>query len=383
MTAGSPFHPKQIMIVAGEQSGDLHGSNLVKAMRRIDPTLLFYGIGGRKMKEAGVELMADSADMAVVGLTEVAGKLAMILSVMRRMKQALKEQKPALLILIDYPDFNLRLGKAAKKNGVPIFYYISPQIWAWRKGRIRKIRIIVDKMAVILPFEEQFYRQADMDVTFVGHPLLDVVKKKYPRSEALKKFKLQEGITTIGLLPGSRKGEVARLLPVMVKAAGILMRNRPPLQFVLPLADGLDRECVEAIIRRESVPVSVIPNDIYDVIGVSDIAVVASGTATLETALLGTAMVIIYKVSPLSYRIGAKIISVTHIGLANLIAGKTIVPELIQHDANPERIAAEVMGMLGNAERMQRIKEELNEIREKLGSPGASDKAARLACDLL
>jgi len=383
MTAGGSFNPRKIMIVAGEQSGDLHGSNLVKAMHRIDPTLLFYGIGGRKMKDAGVELMANSDDMAVVGLTEVAGKLGMILGVMRRMKQALKERKPALLILIDYPDFNLLLGKAAKKSGVRIFYYISPQIWAWRKGRISKIRKIVDKMAVILPFEEQFYRQADMDVTFVGHPLLDVVKKKYPRPEALQKFKLREGITTVGLLPGSRQGEVARLLPVMLKAAGILMRSGPPVQFILPLADGLDRESVDAMIRRESVPVSVVLNDIYDVIGVSDIAVVASGTATLETALLGTAMVIIYKVSPLSYRIGAKIISVTHIGLANLIAGKTIVPELIQKDANPDRIAAEVMGILGDEARMLGIKKELNRIREKLGSPGASERAARLACDLL
>ena len=383
MTAGGSFNPRKIMIVAGEQSGDLHGSNLVKAMHRIDPTLLFYGIGGRKMKDAGVELMANSDDMAVVGLTEVAGKLGMILGVMRRMKQALKERKPALLILIDYPDFNLLLGKAAKKSGVRIFYYISPQIWAWRKGRISKIRKIVDKMAVILPFEEQFYRQADMDVTFVGHPLLDVVKKKYPRPEALQKFKLREGITTVGLLPGSRQGEVARLLPVMLKAAGILMRSGPPVQFILPLADGLDRESVDAMIRRESVPVSVVLNDIYDVIGVSDIAVVASGTATLETALLGTAMVIIYKVSPLSYRIGAKIISVTHIGLANLIAGKTIVPELIQQDANPDRIAAEVMGILGDEARMLGIKKELNRIREKLGSPGASERAARLACDLL
>ncbi len=371
------------MIVAGEQSGDLHGSNLVKAMLRIDPTLRFYGVGGRRMREVGVELMADSADMAVVGLTEVAGKLGMILGVLRRMKQALKERKPALLILIDYPDFNLILGKAAKKDGVRVFYYISPQIWAWRRGRIRKIKKIVDKMAVILPFEEQFYRQADVDVAFVGHPLLDVVKKKYPRSEALRKFDLREGITTIGLLPGSRKGEAARLLPVMLKAAGILMRRRPAVQFILPLADALDRDFVEAMIRRESVPVRIVPNEIYDVVGVCDIAVVASGTATLETALLGTAMVIIYKVSPLSYRIGEKIISVTHIGLANLIAGKTIVPELIQHDANPDRIAAEVMDILGDEARMLWIREELNRIREKLGSTGASERAARLACDLL
>ena len=381
--ASRPPDAKKIMIVAGEQSGDLHGSNLVRAMHRIDPDLRFYGIGGRKMREAGVELIADAADMAVVGLTEVVGKLGMILGVMRRMKWALKKLKPALLILIDYPDFNLLLGKAAKKNGVRVFYYISPQIWAWRKGRIHKIREVVDKMAVILPFEEQVYRQVSMDVSFVGHPLLDVVKTKYARQEALRKFDLQDGITTVGLLPGSRKGEVSKLLPVMLKAAGILMQSRPPVQFVLPLADALDRGFVEEMIRQEAVPVRVVPNEIYDVIGVSDIVVVASGTATLETALLGTPMVIIYKVSPLSYYVGTKVINVTHIGLANLIAGKTIVPELIQDDANPDRIAAEVIGILADESRMQRIKEELNQIREKLGSPGASEKAARLACDML
>ena len=381
--ANRPPDSKKIMIVAGEQSGDLHGSNLVRAMHRIDPDLRFYGIGGRKMREAGVELIADAADMAVVGLTEVVGKLGMILGVMRRMKLALKKLKPALLILIDYPDFNLLLGKAAKKNGVRVFYYISPQIWAWRKGRFHKLRKVVDKMAVILPFEEQVYRQVSMDVSFVGHPLLDVVKTKYARQEALSKFDLQDGITTVGLLPGSRKGEVSKLLPVMLKAARILMQSRPPVQFILPLADALDRDFVEEMIRQESVPVRVVPNEIYDVIGVSDIVVVASGTATLETALLGTPMVIIYKVSPLSYYVGTKVINVTHIGLANLIAGKTIVPELIQDDANPNRIAAEVIGILADESRMQRIKEELNQIREKLGSPGASEKAARLACDML
>ena len=381
--ANRPPDSKKIMIVAGAQSGDLHGSNLVRAMHRIDPDLRFYGIGGRKMREAGVELIADAADMAVVGLTEVVGKLGMILGVMRRMKLALKKLKPALLILIDYPDFNLRLGKAAKKNGVRVFYYISPQIWAWRKGRIHKIKEVVDKMAVILPFEEQVYRQVSMDVSFVGHPLLDVVKTKYARQEALSKFDLQDGITTVGLLPGSRKGEVSKLLPVMLKAARILMQSRPPVQFILPLADALDRDFVEEMIRQESVPVRVVPNEIYDVIGVSDIVVVASGTATLETALLGTPMVIIYKVSPLSYYVGTKVINVTHIGLANLIAGKTIVPELIQDDANPNRIAAEVIGILADESRMQSIKEELNQIIEKLGSPGASEKAARLACDML
>jgi len=203
-------NPKTVMIIAGETSGDLHGSNLVKAMQQIDPALRFCGIGGQRMQDAGVDLMAHASDMAVVGLTEVIVKINQIRKALNLMKCNLKEIKPDLLILIDYPDFNLMLGKYAKGLGIKIFYYISPQIWAWRRGRITKIKEIVDKMAVILPFEEQLYREANIDATYVGHPLLDTVKTKYARPEALEKFGLQEGRITVGLLPGSRKTEVAR-----------------------------------------------------------------------------------------------------------------------------------------------------------------------------
>ncbi|MCX5820699.1 MAG: lipid-A-disaccharide synthase, partial [Deltaproteobacteria bacterium] len=190
------------MIVAGEASGDLHGGNLVLAMHQIDPDLSFYGVGGKRMQAAGVELLADAADMAVVGLTEVAFKLGMILRVMRRLKVSLLEEKPDLVILIDYPDFNLPVARAARKRGIKVLYYISPQVWAWRKGRIETIRKTVDRMVVILPFEEKFYRDAGVDVTFVGHPLLDEVRKKYPRSEALKRFGLREEAITVAILPG-------------------------------------------------------------------------------------------------------------------------------------------------------------------------------------
>jgi lipid-A-disaccharide synthase len=374
---------KKVMIVAGEASGDLHGGNLVEQMHRIDPNVRFYGVGGRNMKEAGVDLIADSADMAVVGLTEVFAKLGTIRKVMHRLKTLLKTDKPDLLILIDYPDFNLTFAKSAKKSGVRIFYYISPQVWAWRKGRIKTIRKIVDKMSVILPFEAQLYHEAGVDAAFVGHPLLDLVKRKYAKEEALHRFDLREGVTTVGIMPGSRESEAVKLLPIMLEAAGIIRETIPRTQFVLPLADTLDEGFIADIIDKYPVEVKIIRNEIYDVIGSADAVMVASGTATLETALMETPMVIIYRVSPLSYYIGRMIINVDHIGLVNIIAGKTVVPELIQGEATPERVAAEVIDLLTNTERKGRIKSALSEIRNKLGSAGASGRAARLAYDML
>ena len=374
---------KKIMIVAGEASGDLHGGKLVQAMLRIDQSLRFYGIGGKKMKATGVALIADSADMAVVGLTEVVSKLGMILKVMAQMKASLKADKPDLIILIDYPDFNLPLAKAAKKIGIKVFYYISPQVWAWRKGRIGKIKKIVDKMAVILPFEALLYHEAGVDATFVGHPLLDVVKTKYSRKEALAKFGLSEGVITVGILPGSRQSEVVRLLPDMLKAAEIIEKKIAPVQFVLPLADTLDVAFVSHIIEHYPVTVRIIRDEVYDVIGCADIAMVASGTATLEAALMETPMIVIYKVSAPSYYVGKMVINVGHIGLVNIIAGKTVVPELIQDEASSEKIASAIIDILTDGARMNHIKVELSKIRGMLGSPGAAERAARLAYEML
>jgi lipid-A-disaccharide synthase len=374
---------KQIMIVAGEASGDLHGGNLVQAMHRIDPEIRFYGVGGGKLKAAGVELTADAAEMAVVGLTEVVSKLGFILKVMAQLKASLKKDRPDLLILIDYPDFNLPLARAAKKYGVKVFYYISPQVWAWRRGRIGKIKKIVDRMAVILPFEADLYKEAGVDVTFVGHPLLDVVRTKYPRKEALRRFDLAEGVTTVGILPGSRQSEVTRLLPVMLGAAEIIEKKIKDVQFVLPLADTLDIAFVSQIIARYPVAVRLIPNEVYDVIGCTDIAMVASGTATLETALMETPMIIIYKVSAPSYYVGKMVIDVDHIGLVNIIAGKEIVPELIQFEASPEKIAVKVIDILTTKGRSEHIRAELKKIRSMLGSHGAAERVARLAYDMI
>ena len=371
------------MIVAGEASGDLHGGNLVREMQRIDPDLSFYGVGGERMKAAGVNLIADAADMAVVGLTEVVFKLGTILQAMHRLKTSLRKERPDLVILIDYPDFNLSLARTARQLGLKVLYYISPQVWAWRKGRIDTIQKSVDRMAVILPFEEQFYREAGVNVTFVGHPLLDEVRKKYARTEAMKRFGLKDEAITVGILPGSRRSEVERLLPEMLKACRILMEKLSPLQFVLPLAGTLDSDFVRDILRQFPVPVNVIRDEIYDVIAVSDVAIVASGTATLETALLETPMVVVYKVSAFSYAIGRRFVHVDHISLVNIIAGRTIVPELIQGEANPERIASEVRELIVRRGTAREMNTALAEIRGKLGTPGASQRTARIALDML
>jgi lipid-A-disaccharide synthase len=377
------MNTRKIMIVAGEASGDLHGGNLVRAIHCFDPDLSFYGVGGARMKAAGVKLIADAADMAVVGLTEVVFKLGSILQIMHRLKTTLAKEPPDLVILIDYPDFNLPLARAARRSGIKVLYYISPQVWAWRKGRIDTIRKSVDRMAVILPFEEHFYREAGMDVTFVGHPLLDEVKKKYTRIEALKRFGLKDEAITVGLLPGSRRSEVIRLLPEMLRACRILNEKLSPLQFVLPLAGTLDPGLVQDILGQFPVQVNVIRDQIYDAIAISDVAIVASGTATLETALMETPMVVVYKVSAFSYTIGRMFIHVDHISLANIIAGRAIVTELIQDDANPERIAEEVKELLVRRGKARGMKVALAEIREKLGTPGASQRTASIAWEML
>jgi lipid-A-disaccharide synthase len=374
---------KTIMIVAGEASGDMHGASLVREMLKIDPALNFYGIGGNKLQEAGVKLLANASTMAVVGLTEVISKLRSILKIMNMMKKSLDKYRPELVILIDYPDFNLPLAKAAKKRGIKVFYYISPQVWAWRKSRIGQIKKTVSKMAVILPFEVDTYSQKGFSVNYVGHPLLDLMRPDYSKQESRKMIGLAENKTTIGLLPGSRVTEVKKLLPEILRAAEILARRIPNVQFVLPLADMLDEKIVAEITSGFSVKVQVIAGHTYEAISCADLAIVASGTATLETALLGVPMIIIYKISPLSYFVGKLFIRIKNIGLVNIIAGKTIVPELIQEKANAQSIASEAVDILTSAGRKKEMINELAAIRAKLGKPGAAIRAAQLALDML
>ena len=312
---------KNIFIVAGEASGDMYGADLVKEMLKINSDLKFYGIGGRKLKEAGIELIADAAQISVVGLTEVFSKLSNFFKVIKKLKNNLDALDPVLVILIDFPDFNLNIvARQAKKRNIKVFYYISPQVWAWREGRIKQIKRLVNKMAVILPFEVDLYAKKDFSVSYVGHPLVDIVKVNVSKKEARKNMGLSEDKTTIGLLPGSRTAEIKSLLPEMMQAARILKKNIKNVQFILPKADTLDENIINEIISKYDVQIKIIAGRTYEAISCCDLAVVTSGTATLETGLLGVPMIIVYKVSLLSYLIGRLVIDVKNIGLVNIIA---------------------------------------------------------------
>ncbi len=370
--------------MAGEASGDLHGANLVKSLKSLDTAIQFYGIGGEKLRKAGMKIAFDSSELAVVGITEVFSKLSLIYRAFRYLKKTLRETKPDLVILIDYPDFNLRIAKVAFGMQIPVFYYISPQVWAWRKNRVKKIARLVDKMAVLFSFETHFYEKEDVDVRWVGHPLLDVAKPEFSKKEAFDKFGLREDQLTVGILPGSRKGEVDRLLPEMLKAAELLAKRLKNVQFVLPAALTLDAgQITDMIKKRGGVKVKVLNGHIYDVLNISHLAIVASGTATLEAAIMGTPMVILYKVSFLTYFIGKCLIKIRDVGLVNIVAGRQVVPELIQKEANPEKISETVLKILENPKAILNLKQELAEIKKKLGDSGASERVARIAYQMM
>jgi lipid-A-disaccharide synthase len=380
----SPFpdsrEHKFVVIVAGEASADLHGSNLVKAMKRLDPGLIFEGIGGKEMERAGVKLLFSSSDMAVVGLTEVLSRLHTIVRASKKLKSILKDKRPDLLILIDYPDFNIHLAGIAKRFQVPVLYYISPQVWAWRKGRVRKISRRVDRMAVILPFEEEFYRRRGIKVDYVGHPLLDAFECRKTNHDSLSS---EFRFPVVGLLPGSRKEEIRNLLPVMVQATGLLALRYSGIRCVLPLAPTIDLEFVQSFIHNSPVEIKVIQGDVHEVLSACDVALVASGTATLDTAIMGVPMAIAYKVSSVSYWIGRMLIKVPHIGLVNLVAGEEVVPELIQHEVTAERLAREVEIILEDREVRVKMKDKLKRVKEGLGRGGASERTARIAMEMM
>jgi lipid-A-disaccharide synthase len=371
------------LIVAGEASGDLHGSKLVKESLLIDPDLTFFGIGGRKMREEGVEILVDASEMAVVGLVEILSHFRVIYRAYTLLKKIIRTTPPDLLILIDYPEFNLRLAKVAKSAGVKVLYYISPQVWAWRVGRVKKIGRLVDMMAVVFPFEVPFYEMEGVPVSFVGHPLVDTVKPSMERAKAIDRFGLAPTRKTVGLFPGSRRGEIKNLLAAIIDAAVILHRKHPELQFILPLAPSLAKTDIEPYLKTLPFEVKVIEGEVYDVMQVCDAIISVSGTVTLETALMETPMVIIYRVSPLSYEIGRRLIKVDHIGLCNIVAGERIVQELIQDDADPELIAAEVGRLLNDKEYAEEMRTRLRQVRTRLGKGGGAANVARLVIGML
>lgn len=371
------------MIIAGEASGDLHGSALVREALRQDPSLRFFGIGGVLMRDAGVETLVDAGEMAVVGLVEVAAHFPTIYRAFRKMESILKTDPPDLLVLIDYPDFNLRLANVAKAAGVRVLYYISPQVWAWRAGRVRKIARVVDRMAVVFPFEVPFYEQEGVPVSFVGHPLVDSVRPTMPLDEARRCFELDPGKRTVGLFPGSRRQEIRKHLPLLLESARLLKERFPDLQFILPLASSLSRACLEPYLETSAVDVRVVEGKGYDVIQVCDAIATVSGTVTLEIALLAVPMVIIYQVSPFTYAIGKRLIRVDHIGICNIVADERVVRELIQHEATPEAIAGEIGRMLTDPAYAGAVRSRLALVREKLGSGGCSGRVAEIVRQML
>jgi lipid-A-disaccharide synthase len=381
--AAEQMKSKKILLVAGEVSGDLHGSRLVEAIQRIDPDIEFFGIGGEGLERAGMKLLYPSQSLSVVGITEVFFKLRAILKALQGLKKSIDRERPDLVILIDFPDFNLRLAKIAHRRGIPILYYISPQVWAWRPKRIHLIARLVTKMIVLFPFEVPLYQAAGVDVEWVGHPLLDIVKPALSREKAFQQFGLDPGRRTVGLLPGSRKHEVERLLPPLLASAHLLQKEIPDLQFVIPLAPGLPKTLLLSRMGNISVPMAVVEGFTYDVMNLSELLIVASGTATLEGAIVGKPMIIVYKVSFLSYWVGRALIRLDHIGLVNLVAEKEIVPELIQKDVNPQQIADEAFRILRDPILSRKMAESVNEVRQKLGELGAAERAARIVASLL
>lgn len=371
------------MIVAGEASGDIYGADLAREALKLDPNLHFFGIGGARMREAGVETLVDSADMAVVGLVEVLKHFDVISAAFLKLKKILLSSPPALLILIDYPGFNLRLAKVAKKAGVTVLYYISPQIWAWRQGRVKKIARLVDHMAVILPFEASFYERAGVPVSFVGHPMIDLVNVTLDRNAAAVSFDLDPAGKIVGLFPGSRKNEIERLLPVIVDAALTLKERFPGIQFILPLASTLAPEDIIPQLAAAGLSVTITRERIHDMIRACDAVISVSGTVTLEIALVGTPMVIIYKLSPLTYQLAKRLVKIDNIGLCNIVAGETVVRELIQEQANPDTIAAEIGALLDDTDYCNSIRNKLAEVRSKLGRGGASRNVARLVLEMM
>jgi len=369
------------MIIAGEASGDLHGAKLVEAMLSRDPSLFVCGVGGRALRRAGVRILVDASDLSVVGITEVFSKIGSLWKGAARVKKLLKSLKPDLLIIIDFPDFNLHAAAVAKRQGIPVFYFISPQIWAWRKGRVKKIKRLVDHVGVILPFEETFYRRHDVPVTFVGHPLLD--QDDYIGTDV--DVPEQDAGNDIGLLPGSRDKEVSRNLPVMLAAAAHIRQRHADMRFVVSRAPSVAAELVDRILESSDsqMDVRIHTGPVGQIFRRCRLVIAVSGTVTLEAAISATPTVIIYGVSWLSYWIGRALIHVDHIGLINLIAGKEIVPELIQKDAAPKPIADCVLSLLDEPDRLKRMRRELVEARDRLGGSGASRRAADLALTIL
>jgi lipid-A-disaccharide synthase len=380
--AAAGVRPRRVLLVAGEASGDMHAADVVAALRTLVPGVEVRGVGGARLRAAGMETLIDTASVATMGLMEARERLGAVLRAYRLMRRLLQTEAPDLLLLVDFAEFNVALAGVAHRCGVPVLYYISPQVWAWRRGRVRKIARRVDRLAVVFPFEAPLYAGTATRAEFVGHPLLDRVAPTRPRAETLARHGLDPTKRLVALLPGSRRKEIRLILPVMAEAAERLAA-RGDTQCVLALADTLSPADVAASMRGRQLSATVVEGDTYDLVHASELVLVASGTATLETALLERPMVIVYRVAPLTYALARRLISVPFIGMPNLIAGRAIVPELVQDDATGARLTAEAGRFLDDPGLRATTTAALAGLRRQLGGGGAARKVAAIAAEML
>ena len=366
----------RLMIIAGETSGDLQAASLIKSLKSINPHIEIFGMGGKKMQAESAEIIYDITNLAIVGFFEVLKHIFTFKKIFEKLSALLETRKPDAVILVDYPGFNLRFAKATKEKNIPVIYYISPQIWAWRGGRIKKIAQRVNKMLVILPFEAEIYRKAGVDVKFIGHPLFDVIddsgKEKLYHELGLDPLK-----PIVGLLPGSRDKEVRFLLTSMLDAAVLIKKKIPESQFILPKAKEVDGNYVKRLIKEKGIDLKVVEGNSHGVFRIADLSIVCSGTATVEAAILGAPLIIIYRLSKITEIIGRKMLKVRHWGLVNILAGEEIVPELEQEEVNAENISAYAISILRSKQNKDLVKAKLSRITSTLGEKGASQKAAR------
>jgi lipid-A-disaccharide synthase len=366
----------EILIVAGEASADLHAARALHELERLRPGIHAFGVGGPRLRAAGLEALAPAEDISVMGLAEVLPRIPRILGILRALARAAAERRPKAALLVDLPDFNLRLAAKLKKLGIPVVYYVSPTIWAWRRGRAKKIAKVVDRMLCILPFEERFYDGTGVSASFVGHPFAE----KPPPGETAayrQALGLPASRTTIALVPGSRPSELRRIFPAMLEAAERIRALRPDVQFVVPVAPTLARAQVEPYVAaHRALEVKLVDGRTEEVVGASDAALVKSGTSTLETAIMLRPMVVVYRLSWLTYLVGRLLVRIAHFALVNILAGRGLVPELLQRDASPERMAAEIERLLGDRGAREAQLRGLREVRASLGEPGAAERVA-------
>lgn len=367
----------KIMISAGEASGDVHAAALTKEILKIDPTAQVYGMGGDGLRAAGGEVLFDIKDHGVMGLVEIILKLPSFFRLRSDFAKVMDQRRPDCLVTIDYPGFNMRLAKVARDKGIPVISFIAPSAWAWRKGRAKKVAKLVNKVAAIFPFEYEVYKEAGADTEFMGHPLVDIVKPNLSPAEAAVKAGKHEGRPLVLLLPGSRLQEIQRLLPAMLEAAKLVLKANPEVEFTMPRAGTIPRELLEEEIKQAGVSVNIVEGDNYDVMSVADVALAASGTVTLEAALCRLPSVIVYKTAPLTAFIVRRLLNISNIGLPNIVAGRNILPELLQEEATPENMAIAVLGLLEPETHAQALKD-LDEVKIRLGEKGAVRRVAEL-----